>query len=79
MHGEYFLMVHTIQISIDEVMYVQCIQCVCTYVNESKSYTQLFVEFLCMCINEPIVILDKHPKKVYNVQKKRLNQTFLFS
>jgi len=70
MHGEYFLMVHTIQISIDEVLYVQCIQCVCTYVNESKSYTQLFVEFLCMCINEPIVILDKHPKKVTMFKKK---------
>jgi len=31
MHGEYFLMVHTIQISIDEIMYVQCIQCVCVH------------------------------------------------
>jgi hypothetical protein len=73
MHGEYFLMVHAIQISIDEVMFVQCIQCVCTYVNESKSYTQLFVEFLCMCITGPIVIsLDKYPKKL-QCSKKRLN------
>jgi hypothetical protein len=54
MHGEYFLMVHAIQISIIEVMYVQFIHCVCTYVNESKFYTQLFVDFLCMCIKDPM-------------------------
>jgi hypothetical protein len=53
-HGEYFFMVHAIQISIDEVMYVQCIQRTCTYVNESKSYTQLFVEFLCVCIKDTL-------------------------
>ncbi len=70
MHGEYFLMVHAIQISIDEVMYVQCIQCVCTYVNESKSYTQLFVEFLCISIKGPIVILDKYPSKVTMLRKE---------
>jgi hypothetical protein len=69
MHGEYFLMVHAIQISIDEVMYVPCIQCVCTYVNESKSYTQLFVEFLGISIKEPIVILDKYPRKVTMFKK----------
>jgi hypothetical protein len=54
MHGEYFLMVHTIQISIDEDVCAMYSVCVCTYVNESKSYTQLFVEFLCMWIKDPL-------------------------
>jgi hypothetical protein len=70
MHGEYFLMVHAIQISIDEVMYVQCIQCVCTYVNESKSYTQLFVEFLCMCMKDPLSYCINTQEKLQCSKKK---------
>jgi hypothetical protein len=41
MHDQYFIMVHAIQISIDEVLYVQFIQRVCTYVNESKYYKKV--------------------------------------
>jgi hypothetical protein len=62
-------MVRSIQISTDEEMYVQCIQCVCAYVNESKSYTQLFAEFLGICIKDPLSY-EMNIQKSYNVRKK---------
>jgi hypothetical protein len=70
MHGEYFRMVHAIQICIDEVIYVQCMQCVCTYVNESKSYTSIICGVSVLVHKVPIVILDKHPKKVTMLRKE---------
>jgi hypothetical protein len=70
MHGEYFTMVHAIQISIDEVMYVQFIQCVCTYVNESKSYKEVICGVSVHVHNRPNVIsLDKYPKKITMFKK----------
>ncbi len=70
MHGEYFLMVHAIQISIDEVMYVQFTLCVCTYLNESKSCKEVICGVSVHVYKGPNVIsLDKYPKRITMFQK----------